>query len=240
MALEKYPEEGPLLIGQGGAYNGHRWAIRDSVLVGREPDCDIVIADRQVSRHHARLYLVSDGVMIEDLDSKNGTHRNGRLIGEPQMLQDGDIIQIAVVQQFVFLSSDSTIPLEGSLAEAQSLDSHPVEQLASHSPGRLRLDKRSHRVWIRDMNEKDVELDPPLSAAQFRLLELLYDHPDQVISRQEIVRVIWKAEQSFEVSEQALDALVRRLRDRLNSIDPNHDFIITVRGHGLRLENPPA
>jgi DNA-binding response OmpR family regulator len=41
------------------------------------------------------------------------------------------------------------------------------------------------------------------------------------------------------VSEQALDALVRRLRDRLAEIDPIHNYIITVRGHGLRLENPP-
>ena len=37
---------------------------------------------------------------------------------------------------------------------------------------------------------------------------------------------------------QALDALVRRLRDRLAETQPDHNFIITVRGHGLRLDNP--
>ncbi len=41
------------------------------------------------------------------------------------------------------------------------------------------------------------------------------------------------------VTEQALDALVRRLRDRLAEIDPDNEYIVTVRGHGLRLENPP-
>ena len=39
--------------------------------------------------------------------------------------------------------------------------------------------------------------------------------------------------------EQALDALVRRLRERLASVDPQHTYLITVRGHGLRLDNPP-
>jgi DNA-binding response OmpR family regulator len=50
---------------------------------------------------------------------------------------------------------------------------------------------------------------------------------------------VWGEEQAIDVSEQALDALVRRLRDRLATVDPNHSFIITIRGHGLRLDNPP-
>jgi len=32
---------------------------------------------------------------------------------------------------------------------------------------------------------------------------------------------------------------VRRLRDRLAEIDPNYEYIVTVRGHGFRLDNPP-
>ena len=39
------------------------------------------------------------------------------------------------------------------------------------------------------------------------------------------------------VSEEAMDALVRRLRDRLSLLDPDHQYIITIRGHGLRLDN---
>ena len=40
------------------------------------------------------------------------------------------------------------------------------------------------------------------------------------------------------VSEQAIDALVRRLRDRLAEVDEGHQYIVTVRGHGFRLDNP--
>jgi DNA-binding response OmpR family regulator len=53
------------------------------------------------------------------------------------------------------------------------------------------------------------------------------------------VAAVWREDEAYEVSEQALDALVRRLRDRIANIDPEHNYIVTVRGHGLRLDNPP-
>jgi DNA-binding response OmpR family regulator len=103
-----------------------------------------------------------------------------------------------------------------------------------HIPRQLRLEKRSRRVWI-----GDVELLPPLSVSQFQLLELLYDNPDRVVTRAELIQAVWGQEDAVGISEQALDALVRRLRDRLASINSSHQFLITVRGHGLRLDNPP-
>jgi DNA-binding response OmpR family regulator len=67
---------------------------------------------------------------------------------------------------------------------------------------------------------------------------MLYDNQDQVIARKDIIEEIWGADNAVDVSEQALDALVRRLRDRLAAVEPSYPFIITVRGHGLRLDNP--
>jgi DNA-binding response OmpR family regulator len=49
---------------------------------------------------------------------------------------------------------------------------------------------------------------------------------------------VWGKETPW-VTEQAFDALVRRLRERINQIDPDYDYIVTVRGHGLRLVNNP-
>src|SRR5512136_1608538 len=115
--MEKYGDEVPLLVAQSGPLNGQRWALRKPVLLGREPGCDIVIADRLVSRHHARITPGPRGVWLEDLGSKNGTHHNGKLILDTALLADGDVIQIALAQQFVFLSSDSTVPLENQPAE---------------------------------------------------------------------------------------------------------------------------
>jgi hypothetical protein len=242
--MERISEEVGLLIAQTGPLNGQRWALKMTTVIGREPDCDIVIPDRQVSRHHARLRLTLDGAFLEDLGSKNGTHHNGQILTENILLQDGDTIQIALAQKFVYLSSDATVPLEGPelLSLLHELDASKEGQ-GLQEIRRLRLDKRSRRMWVRPSlgpdADQEIEVLPPLSVSQFRLLEALYDIQGLVVSRQDLVAAVWREEEAFEVSEQALDALVRRLRDRIASIDPHHTYIVTVRGHGLRLDNPP-
>lgn len=220
--MERNNEDAPLLVAQAGPLNGQRWSLRGKILIGRDTTCDIVIADRQVSRHHASISSTTHGTVIEDLDSKNGTHRNGKLLEEPTTLEDGDVLQIALAQQFVYLSSDATLPLEaGGL------------NYTAEKTGLLYLEKRSRRVWI-----GSKEVTPPLSVAQYTLLEMLYEQQGRVVTRADLIRAIWGEEQAITVSEQALDALVRRLRDRLTDIDPDHQFVVTVRGHGLRLDNP--
>lgn len=222
--MERNNEDTPVLVGQSGPLDGQRWMIKEQIIVGRDMECDIMIPNRQVSRKHARLTVTRSGATIEDLGSKNGTHLNGSLVSDPEMLKDGDVIQIAFAQQFIFLSSDATMPLDMGTMEGIT----PIRE------GLLKLEKSSRQVWI-----GDEEVLPPLSASQFQLLELLYERQDRVVSRKEIISEIWGAENAVDVSEQALDALVRRLRDRLAAIDDSHPFIITIRGHGLRLDNPP-
>jgi len=164
-----------------------------------------------------------EGVLLEDLGSKNGTFHNGKKISDPSFLQDGDMIRVSLLQNFVFLSSDATMPMEaGQLPFSES------EKI-----GRLYLESRSRRVWI---NQKEVV--PPLSVPQFRLLQALYEQQGKVVSRQDLIVATWGDQESYGVSEQALDALIRRLRDRLAMLDPTQGYIITVRGHGIRLDNP--
>ena len=249
--MEKYTDDVALLVGKSGPLEGQRWAIRDSILIGRDPTCDIVIPDRQISRQHARIQVGTRGIFLEDLDSKNGTHLNGIPINEGMLLQDGDVIQIALTQRFVYLSSDATVPLDISNLDLSRLE--PGKPLSEEGEEdeverRLRLDSRSRRVWIREVQREsmdkeeltlvEIEITPPLSAYQFHLLEQLCDHQGRVVSRRELIAAVWGKEQAVEVSEQALDALVRRLRERLEAVDPSHQYIVTVRGHGLRLENP--
>ncbi len=210
-------EEGPLLIAQSGPLKGQRWALKKALVIGRDATCDIVVPDRMVSRFHARLVPAAADVTLTDMGSKNGTHCNGRPVTEPTLLQDGDVVQIALAQEFVFLTSDATMPLT---------DSPPGR-------GRLSLDLRSRRVWI-----NNILVEPPLSALQFHVLHVLYERQGQVVPREELVSASWGDEQAAGVSDQALDALLRRLRDRLAEIDPSHAYIVTVRGHGIRLDNP--
>ena len=217
--MDEKPEEYPLLIAQEGPLKGQRWSISRSLVLGREHSCDVVITDRQVSRCHARLTPTAEGILLEDLGSKNGTHRNGDALSAPVVLQDGDLIQVSLAQEFAFLTSDSTMPLSEGIGK----------------PGRLAMDLRSRRVWV---NQRQVS--PSLSTQQFKLLWMLYEKQGQVIQRADLVTAVWGEDQSVGVSVQALDALIRRLRDRLAALDPKHQYIDTVRGHGMRLDNPPA
>ncbi len=49
-------------------------------VLGREASCDIQLDDGGCSRRHAKIIVTgnADAVFVEDLDSKNGTYRNGR------------------------------------------------------------------------------------------------------------------------------------------------------------------
>ncbi len=216
--MTKSNQEYPLLIAEEGPLKGQRWQLSETIVLGRESTCNVVVSDRQISRFHARLTPTLEGIMLEDLGSKNGTYHNGVMLTAPVVLQDGDQIAVGVAQQFQFLTSDATMPL-----------------FDGGKPGRLMMDQKSRRVWVRQQ-----ELDPPLSAQQFKLLWLLYDRQGQVVSRPDLVAIVWGDDQSVGVSDQALDALIRRLRDRLAVLDPSHQFIDTVRGHGIRLDNPPV
>jgi DNA-binding response OmpR family regulator len=102
----------------------------------------------------------------------------------------------------------------------------------THIGGRLRLDREARRVFI-----EDKEIDPPLSLPQYRLLELLYINGGNVCTREMVIETVWPDVVGDGVSEQAIDALVRRLRDRLAEYDTEAQYIHTVRGHGFRFVN---
>jgi len=65
-------------------------------IVGRGQDTTIRIDNPEVSRRHARLVVAGDTVTLEDLGSKNGTHRNGRRLESAEPLVDGDEIWIGL------------------------------------------------------------------------------------------------------------------------------------------------
>ena len=216
MSREASTRESAMLVLQRGTEAGLTWPLERSTLtIGRSADCDIVLDDRQVSRMHARIQWVKDHYEIEDLGSKNGTHLNGRGLFGPQPLTDGDEIQIALRYKLAFVDAGATAPLILDVPKEVG----------------LRLDTATHQVWV-----NDVLVEPPLSAQQYKLLELIYTTAG-VVGRDEIVQAIWPDAVEGGVSEQSIDALVRRLRERLSEVDSGHQYLVTMRGHGFRFEN---
>lgn len=65
----------------------------DPVIIGRDPQNDLVLDDRRVSRKHAEIRLRLGRYTLYDLQSTNGTYVNGRRVAE-KVLEDGDKISV--------------------------------------------------------------------------------------------------------------------------------------------------
>jgi hypothetical protein len=208
------PREPALLVWQDGEIVKDQWILnRTPVTLGRAPESDIQLDVRWVSRTHARIRIEGHQYLIEDVGSKNGVFVNGQRVTSPRPLEDGDRVQIAPGVELIFVDSEATAPLPGRAERG------------------LSLDQAERRVMI---NGRDVV--PPLSAAQYDFLALLTREPGRVYSREDIIAAVWPDADPEGVSDDAIDALVRRLRHRLAELDPDHNYVVTVRGYGFRLD----
>ncbi len=82
-------EEGPLAGLIVRFEEGDEW------ILGRDPDeVAIVLEDPMVSRKHVICRLTAEGYILENLSSVNPATQNGKVITEPVLLREGDILQI--------------------------------------------------------------------------------------------------------------------------------------------------
>jgi hypothetical protein len=58
---------------------------QEELLVGRDPECDVVLADPTVSWRHARLLFRTGSWIVQDLESTNGILLNGTLVGRSEV-----------------------------------------------------------------------------------------------------------------------------------------------------------
>lgn len=96
-----------------------------SLLVGRGPECEIVLDDALVSRLHARVEVSAEGVKVEDLYSTNGVYLNGERIVRARLVHSGDRLFVGS-HEITFIevpaepisSSPSTPPLSARFSPA--------------------------------------------------------------------------------------------------------------------------
>ena len=185
------------------------------MILGRAADCDVIFQERQVSRYHACIESDEEGFLLRDLGSKNGTTVNDEPVrDQPFRLRDGDEIVLAATVRMGFVAGDATLPLAGLMTPLAG----------------LHLEPQTRRVC-----RGSQELTPALSPSQFCLLELLMESQGRVVTRQDVISAVWP-DALGGVTDQAVDALVYRLRERLTGLDPEHNYVVTVRGHGFRFE----
>lgn len=104
-----------LLYQDGETPQAHTFTTGE-VVIGRSPECQVVLKDFGISRQHARIVVDEDGVRIQDLKSKNGTQVNGVPVVEAP-LKDGDRILLGKFQ----LAFSKTLEGKVVLDEAKPL-----------------------------------------------------------------------------------------------------------------------
>ena len=119
MALPKF-----VMRGVSGPTFGKTFGVTGALTLGRSAECDIAIPSDEISRHHAKLQLVADGVMVEDMGSANGTFVNNQRVHGAMLMRHGDELRLDTVR-FMLMSP---------AAEAASAAQRPAEPVASAAP----------------------------------------------------------------------------------------------------------
>lgn len=77
-----------------GNQAGQTLPLAGGVLIGRAPDCQLILDDDYVSTHHARITLGSTGFQVDDLGSTNGTFINNERLTATTPFGPGDALRI--------------------------------------------------------------------------------------------------------------------------------------------------
>lgn len=198
-----FPAPSPYLIDPAG--KEHHLAEPVS-SIGRGVDNEIVIASKRVSREHARIRREGRKLVLEDLNSTNGTFLNEQRVLGSEILRDGDRIMVGDVI-FVFHDPDTTT------RETPFPD--------------LEIDLEAGLVRL---NRNVVSLSPK----EYALLAYLYENKGRICSKEEIGQAVW-SEYEEGIYDYQIENLVRRLRTKIE-LDPNAPMLLlTVRGMGYRM-----
>lgn len=95
-----------LTIVRGGRVVATTRLSGTQIVLGRDPDCDVVLADSSISRRHAELSQVGGRWLVRDLASRNGVSVGGARISSGRAVGPGDLIQIGPFE--VRLAEDTT------------------------------------------------------------------------------------------------------------------------------------
>jgi DNA-binding NtrC family response regulator len=127
---------GTRLIVIAGPSRGQVIAVDRTVSIGRDQSSSVVIPDLALSRRHCTIAPSADGVVLSDLESRNGTIVNGVPI-RAQALKDGDQIRIGD-SALIFVAAEPAAPPAGEAVVEGSTVAAPIV-VDDATPGAMRF-----------------------------------------------------------------------------------------------------
>jgi DNA-binding response OmpR family regulator len=110
---------------------------------------------------------------------------------------------------------------------ANVLERHSLQEYGSASPP-LSLNPDKNQVLI---GERSIKL----TSQQFEVMQLLYAAQGEIKSKDDIAFAAYKSTEG--VTDQAIDSLAYRIRQKIERDPKNPQYLVTVRGAGYRLQN---
>lgn len=124
-------------------------------------------------------------------------------------------------------------PSSGAGTIFSSLFTRFIEETQPRPGDRIFVDLDRHTVLV------DGQQTEALSPLEYRLIEYLYQNMDRICTREELLAHVYADEMGpagdGDVSDGRLDAIVKRLRQRMEPTPSTPQFVVTVRGHGFQL-----
>ena len=146
-----------------------------TTLVGRAPECDLLIEDQSISRSHAEFLVTDTACEVRDLGSLNGTYRNGRGVTRVTV-GDGDILTLGQLPVQVHESHEEQLTLTDDvvvLDEERTL-SRSVSQLGTPETGVSGVDAPRLLSLLSALGRLLIETDT-LADLLERVAELVFD-----------------------------------------------------------------
>jgi pSer/pThr/pTyr-binding forkhead associated (FHA) protein len=106
-----------MLRGVSGPTFGKTFALAGTMVIGRQNDSDIPVAAEEISRHHARLQVTPEGVLVEDMSSANGTFINDKRV-QSGLLKPGEELRLDTVR-FLLVAPGMDAKQQGSAARTE-------------------------------------------------------------------------------------------------------------------------
>jgi pSer/pThr/pTyr-binding forkhead associated (FHA) protein len=122
-----------MLRGVSGATFGKTFALTGSMVIGRQHDSDIPVPAEEISRHHARLQVSADGVLVEDLNSANGTFINDKRV-QNGLLRPGEELRLDTVR-FLLVAPGMDAKQQSAAATPRVAEAEPVKSSSGNTAG---------------------------------------------------------------------------------------------------------
>jgi pSer/pThr/pTyr-binding forkhead associated (FHA) protein/septum formation topological specificity factor MinE len=169
------------------------YALKEGInVIGRDDKCDVVIEHPQISRNHVSVIVAPEGVVIQDLNSRNGTFVNGLKVTNTAQIKHGDVVALGKYLMRCIAeeeatpeqepprpvtveppeASTDTLPFKGKYAKMMAGSSDILP--AKFDPGRYQIDVHGQRIIVTDpTTNQAIELyrGTPDAAIVDKLLE---------------------------------------------------------------------